>query len=142
MLQGTARTLADADLQQVVGGGAQDQHGKGNTNAGDRGIAFILASAGYLPGGSGVVSPNCARHCIQYEDISSCQLSICSSLCSWWHWRDLCVLLDSSQRWCSPQPLTLKAPVASRQQPPLSSSSIQLSIFSLLSSRWGVLFLP
>ena len=65
MLQGTDHTLPDADLQQVVGGGAQDQHGKGNTNAGDRGMAFIVASAGYLPGGSGVVSSDPAHRCIQ-----------------------------------------------------------------------------
>ncbi len=37
-------------MARVVGAGAADAGGKGNVNAGDGGVAFLLASAGALPG--------------------------------------------------------------------------------------------
>ena len=37
-------------MRRVVGEGAADADGKGNINAGDGGVAFLLASAGTLPG--------------------------------------------------------------------------------------------
>lgn len=43
-------------MQRIVGPGAYDQHGKGNVNVGDGGVAFLLASAGTIPGGAPLVS--------------------------------------------------------------------------------------
>jgi len=45
-----AEPLAAEELRRVVGEGAADADGKGNINAGDGGVAFLLASAGALPG--------------------------------------------------------------------------------------------
>lgn len=42
-------------MQRIVGPGAYDQHGKGNVNVGDGGVAFLLASAGNIPGGAPLV---------------------------------------------------------------------------------------
>ena len=42
-------------MQRIVGPGAYDQHGKGNVNVGDGGVAFLLASAGTIPGGAPLV---------------------------------------------------------------------------------------
>ena len=49
--------LSPEDMQRIVGPGAYDQHGKGNVNVGDGGVAFLLASAGTIPGGAPLVSP-------------------------------------------------------------------------------------
>lgn len=43
-------------MQRIVGAGAYDQHGKGNVNVGDGGVAFLLASSGAIPGGAPLVS--------------------------------------------------------------------------------------
>ena len=45
-----AEPLGAEDMRRVVGEGAADADGKGNINAGDGGVAFLLASAGSLPG--------------------------------------------------------------------------------------------
>lgn len=44
--------ISPDDMQRIVGPGAYDQHGKGNINVGDGGVAFLLASAGTIPGGA------------------------------------------------------------------------------------------
>ena len=55
---GSRPLLSPDDMQRIVGPGAYDQHGKGNVNVGDGGVAFILASAGTIPGGAPLVSPS------------------------------------------------------------------------------------
>lgn len=47
--------LAKEDLQRITGPGAKDAFGKGNVNVGDGGVAFVLASAGAIPGGAPLV---------------------------------------------------------------------------------------
>jgi len=47
--------ISAASLQRLVGVGAYDSQGKGNINAGDGGIAFIVASAACVPGGADLV---------------------------------------------------------------------------------------
>lgn len=48
--------LSPEDMQRIVGPGAKDAFGKGNVNVGDGGVAFLLASAGTIPGGAPLVS--------------------------------------------------------------------------------------
>ena len=48
--------LSHEDMQRIVGPGAKDAFGKGNVNVGDGGVAFLLASAGTIPGGAPLVS--------------------------------------------------------------------------------------
>ena len=62
MLQDRGRSslLSTEDLKRIVGAGAYDQHGKGNVNVGDGGVAFLLASSGAIPGGAPLVSHRCA----------------------------------------------------------------------------------
>ncbi|DBA92080.1 hypothetical protein WJX77_001940 [Trebouxia sp. C0004] len=52
MDRGSTPLLSPEDMQRIVGPGAYDQHGKGNVNVGDGGVAFLLASAGTIPGGA------------------------------------------------------------------------------------------
>ena len=54
--RGSTALLSPEDMQRIVGPGAYDQHGKGNVNVGDGGMAFLLASAGTIPGGAPLVS--------------------------------------------------------------------------------------
>ena len=54
--RGSSSLLSPEDLKRIVGAGAHDQHGKGNVNVGDGGVAFLLASAGAIPGGAPLVS--------------------------------------------------------------------------------------
>ena len=48
--------LSQQALEQIVGIGAADKDGKGNVNVGDGGVAFVLTSAGNVPGYSEMVS--------------------------------------------------------------------------------------
>ncbi len=43
--------LKDDTLMRIVGEGASDAAGRGNVNAGDGGVAFIVTSAAGVPGG-------------------------------------------------------------------------------------------
>lgn len=52
MDRGSHSLLSLEDLKRIVGPGAYDQHGKGNVNVGDGGVAFLLASSGAIPGGA------------------------------------------------------------------------------------------
>ncbi|DBA68374.1 hypothetical protein WJX79_000768 [Trebouxia sp. C0005] len=52
MDRGSTPLLSPEDMQRIVGAGTYDQHGKGNVNVGDGGVAFLLASAGTIPGGA------------------------------------------------------------------------------------------
>lgn len=54
--RGSNSLLSPEDLKRIVGPGAYDQHGKGNVNVGDGGVAFLLASSGAIPGGAPLVS--------------------------------------------------------------------------------------
>lgn len=54
--RGSHSLLSLEDLKRIVGPGAYDQHGKGNVNVGDGGVAFLLASSGAIPGGAPLVS--------------------------------------------------------------------------------------
>ena len=54
--RGSRSLLSPEDLKRIVGAGAHDQHGKGNVNVGDGGVAFLLASSGAIPGGAPLVS--------------------------------------------------------------------------------------
>ena len=56
--RGSSSLLSPEDLSRIVGPGAYDQHGKGNMNVGDGGVAFLLASSGAIPGGAPLVSPS------------------------------------------------------------------------------------
>ena len=47
--------LSEEAVVAVVGAGAADRGGKGNINVGDGGVAFVLASAGNVPGGPATV---------------------------------------------------------------------------------------
>lgn len=48
--------MTKSQIENLVGKGAYDQLGKGNINAGDGGIAFIVASAESIPGSPELVS--------------------------------------------------------------------------------------
>lgn len=54
--RGSNSLLSPEDMKRIVGAGAYDQHGKGNVNVGDGGVAFLLASSGAIPGGAPLVS--------------------------------------------------------------------------------------
>lgn len=49
--------LKPEDLDRIIGPGMTDRDGFGNVIVGDCGVAFVLASAGSVPGGSGMVQP-------------------------------------------------------------------------------------
>ena len=50
IMQGEEAGIPDTIVRQLVGTGASDWQGKGNINAGDGGIAFVVASAESIPG--------------------------------------------------------------------------------------------
>lgn len=54
-LQEYGGSLPSSQLRKLIGPGAHDQQGKGNINAGDGGIAFIVASAESVPGSADLV---------------------------------------------------------------------------------------
>lgn len=60
--RGSNSLLSPEDLKRIVGPGAHDQHGKGNVNVGDGGVAFLLASSGAIPGGAPLVSHHPSQH--------------------------------------------------------------------------------
>ena len=43
--------VSQEQIDEIVGEGARDRGGKGNANAGDGGVAFVLGSSGPSPGG-------------------------------------------------------------------------------------------
>lgn len=49
-MQEEEASIPGASLRRLIGSGAHDQQGKGNINAGDGGIAFVVASAESIPG--------------------------------------------------------------------------------------------
>jgi hypothetical protein len=51
----TGNGMPYEDLEQVVGEVGADKDGQGTANAGDGGVAFILTSAGTIPGGAATV---------------------------------------------------------------------------------------
>lgn len=54
--EGQAKTvLSEEVLSSIVGEGARDRGGKGNANAGDGGVAFVLTSASAVPGSPDLV---------------------------------------------------------------------------------------
>lgn len=59
-VQGEDASIPAPALQTLIGTGAHDRQGKGNINAGDGGIAFIVASAESIPG-----RPELVRFCSQ-----------------------------------------------------------------------------
>ena len=50
-VQGKASMIRPEDIERIIGQGANDRDGRGNVNVGDGGVAFVLASAGAVPGG-------------------------------------------------------------------------------------------
>ena len=54
-MQDEGTSLPELQLKRLIGRGASDQLGKGNINAGDGGIAFIVASAESIPGSTEMV---------------------------------------------------------------------------------------
>ena len=56
-------------IDEIVGEGARDRGGKGNANAGDGGVAFVLSSSGPSPGGPDRV---CKLSCHQPCSTHSC----------------------------------------------------------------------
>ena len=81
--RGSNALLSPEDMKRIVGPGAYDQHGKGNVNVGDGGVAFLLASAGAIPGGAPLVSPTavCMQH-IQSNTVANgvtcCKMCTCA----------------------------------------------------------------
>ena len=65
--------MSSEDLQRITGPGAKDAFGKGNVNVGDGGVAFVLASAGAIPGGAPLV-------CISFDQDSDSALPVCERL--------------------------------------------------------------
>lgn len=59
-VQGEDASIPAPALQTLIGTGAHDRRGKGNINAGDGGVAFIVASAESIPG-----RPELVRFCSQ-----------------------------------------------------------------------------
>ncbi len=63
LMQGKEDGIPGPLLHQLIGSGAYDRQGKGNINAGDGGVAFIVASAESIPGSPKLVhSCPCQRH--------------------------------------------------------------------------------
>jgi hypothetical protein len=50
-----AGQLSAHEVAKIVGVGASDRGGRGNANAGDGGVAFVLAGSSALPGGPELV---------------------------------------------------------------------------------------
>ena len=80
--RGSKALLSPEDMKRIVGPGAYDQHGKGNVNVGDGGVAFLLASAGAIPGGAPLVSPTaiCMQHI--HSDTVTANGVTCCNMCT------------------------------------------------------------
>ncbi len=89
-MQGRGRNslLSPEDLKRIVGPGAYDQHGKGNVNVGDGGVAFLLASSGAIPGGAPLVS----QQTVHIKHL--CHASVTSALMR--HRHQLCFALPGA----------------------------------------------
>ena len=70
--RGSKDLLSPEDMKRIVGPGAYDQHGKGNINVGDGGVAFLLASAGTIPGGAPLVSADAVVHMLCSDQTKHC----------------------------------------------------------------------